>query len=287
MSSILGVDLGGTKIAAARYNATTWKQEESVRIETNADRGFDSVTDALITVIQDLKTDDTSALGIGVPGLVHNPEGIILNMPNIPGGESLNIAHVVKEKTGLDATVENDANCFALAEAVFGAGNGHSVVVAVTMGTGVGGGIILDGKIFQGSHGFAAEFGHMLLKPGEPPYKTDNMRGEVEQFLSGTAMGKRCEQADNPEEYLEGSVCEFMRPDVFREVAWLCTNLIHVLDPSVIVFGGSAGRALRPYIPNVTAEIMKWILPGTPLPEIKIAELRDAATRGAALLATI
>src|SRR5690606_34007907 len=133
-----------------------------------------------------------------------------------------------------------------------------------------GGGIIIDGKIFRGANGFAGEIGHMLLKPGEPPYPTQDKRGEVEQFLSGTAMGKRCEAASHPGEYLEGEVCEFMRPDVFREVAWLVTNLTHLIDPSVIVFGGSAGHALKPHLSKVETELKKWMLPGTPIPALKI-----------------
>ena len=121
---------------------------------------------------------------------------------------------------------------------------GHSVVVGITLGTGVGGGIVIDGKIFTGAHGYAAEIGHMLLRPGETPYPMEHPRGDAEEFLSGTAMGKRCKAAENPQEYLEGSVCSFLQPQVFEEVAWLCTSLTHLLDPSVIVFGGSAGERL-------------------------------------------
>ena len=133
-------------------------------------------------------------------------------------------------------------------------------------------------------HGFAAEIGHMLLMPGKPPFVTDDMRGDTEQFLSGGSWRKRCHQAKRPEDYLEGAVCSFMHADVCREIAWLCTNLTHLLDPDVIVFGGSAGRALKGHLELIGAEFRRWVLPGTPLPRLAIAEMDHAPTLGAALL---
>jgi predicted NBD/HSP70 family sugar kinase len=124
----------------------------------------------------------------------------------------------------------------------------------------------------------------MLLRPGEPPYVTKDKRGDVEQFLSGTAMGRRCKEADSPDEYLKGDTCAFMHPDILKEIAWLATNIIHTLNPSVLIFGGSAGRALKPHLEGMKEALLQWTLPGTPLPELKIAELSDAAVRGAALI---
>lgn len=284
MSSVIGIDLGGTKIAAARYSADNWHEETAIKENTEADQGTPHVLQKLSKIIQDLVQEDTVGIGIGVPGLVQQPEGLILHMPNIPKSQNIQLAQELSSATGLPISVDNDANCFALAEARMGAGKNHSVVTAITMGTGVGGGIILDGKIFHGAHGYSGEFGHMLLQPGQVPYDTADTRGDVEQYLSGTAMGKRCAAANRPEEYLEGEVCEFMRPDVFKEVAWFCTNLIHILNPSIIVFGGSVGRALKPHIASVQRELENWVLPGTPLPELHIAELPNASTLGAALL---
>lgn len=284
MSSLLGIDLGGTKIAAARYNAETFELQDSLKRDTEALEGIDHVIKNIINIIKQLQQADTVAVGIGVPGLVLQPAGIVLRMPNIPGATNIALAQKLSEVISLPFSVENDANCFALAEAITGAGKGHTVVAAITFGTGVGGGIVLDGKIFQGANGYAAEFGHLLLQPGQVPYETSDLRGDVEQYLSGTAMGKRCQAATSPVDYLEGEVCEFMRPAVSTEVAWLCTNLIHTLNPSVIIFGGSAGRAFAPHLQSIAKEIQKWVLPGTPLPAIKIAELDDSSTRGAALV---
>ncbi|MFA7681840.1 MAG: ROK family protein [Candidatus Peribacteraceae bacterium] len=284
MSSLLGIDLGGTKIAAARYDAQTWDMQEEERTPTRSGKSFDTVAEDIIALAQKLRSDDTTALGIGVPGLVRHPEGVLVTLPNIPHAEEYPLKQKLTEALALPVAVGNDANCFTLAEAHCGAGKGKDVVVGITMGTGVGGGIVVDGKIYRGSHGCAAEIGHMLLQPGQPPFKTTDKRGDIEQFLSGTAMGKRCEEAQRPEDYLKGEVCAFLRPEIFREVAWMCVNLIHLLDPAVIIFGGSAGRALEPHLDAIKEELKQWMLPRTPAPELTIAILPNAATLGAALL---
>ncbi len=279
--SIIGIDLGGTKIALARFDAKTMERED-MKIIATPKTSYEEVETAVLDAIDSMKKENTVGIGIGVPGLVDRASGVIKIMPNIPGSENRDLASVIKQETELPVALANDAGCFTLAEAIDGAGKGHKIVIGITMGTGVGGGIVIDQKLFTGSHGFAAEIGHMLLQPGEPPYPTKNLRGEVEQFLSGTAMGKRCDAARKPEDYLEGEVCEWMRPEIFREVAWMVTNLTHLLDPSVIIFGGSAGRALKHHLASIKKELKGWMLPDAPMPELVIGTLDDAATRGAA-----
>src|SRR3989344_5009025 len=282
--TVIGIDCGGTKIAAGRYDTHTWLCEAEASASTHAKKGFQYALTTMAGLVKRLRTGSTSAVGIGVAGLVKKPQGNILRLPNIPGAEGVTPSHA-SVTLGLPVTFENDATCFALAEATLGAGKGKSVVIGITLGTGVGGGIILDGKIFSGAHGYAAEIGHMLLRPGETPYPMPHPRGDVEQFLSGTAMGLRCKEAKRPEEYLEGAVCSFLQPQVFEEVAWMCTSLTHLLDPSIIIFGGSAGRALQPHLDEIAAELQKWMLPGVPLPELAIAKREDAAMVGAAMVA--
>lgn len=278
------MDLGGTKCALGRFDADTFEHQEGRTIPTRALDGFDAVLDDIVAAVETIRTPETVAVGIGIPGLIRQPEGLLLKAPNIVRSENVHVKDVLEGRLGTPVFVGNDANCFVLAEAHMGSAKGYRTVVGITFGTGVGGGIVIDGKVFEGAHGYAAEIGHMLMMPGKPPYETDDKRGEVEQFLSGTAMGKRCEAAQSPEDYLEGAVCSFMRPDIYREVAWLCTNLIYVLDPDVIVFGGSAGHALLRHVEQITDELTRWTLPGTPLPDIVAATTRDAGILGAALL---
>lgn len=281
--NIIGIDLGGTNMRVARFDADSMEKQEELKTPTDASAGFLKVLDDIVALVGKLRNDDTASIGIGVPGLVS--KGKLLKAPNIAKSENIDVKKILEEKTGLPVSVGNDANCFALAEARLGSGKGHDIVVGITFGTGVGGGIVIDGKIFEGAHGYAAELGHMLLKPGQPPYETDDKRGEVEQFLSGTAMGKRCEEAQSPEDYLHGAVCSFMQPDIYREVAWLCTNILYFIDPDLIVFGGAAGHTLADHVDAIEKEMKQWTLSGTPLPKIVAAEIRDAGVIGAALLA--
>ncbi|MBU0766369.1 ROK family protein [Patescibacteria group bacterium] len=282
--SVIGVDLGGTKIDLARYNAKTFAIEERSKLATHSDKAWPHVYEDLKEAIASMRTDDTIGIGIGVPGLVRQPEGIIVTLPNIPESNEFPLKARLTADSGLPVTIDNDANTFALAEGLNSKYNTKGIVVGITMGTGVGGGVVVDGKLFRGAHGFAAEIGHMLLRPGEPPYNTDDKRGDIEQFLSGTAFEKRCVSASKPEEYMEGEVCSFMRSEVFKEVAWMCVSLNSLLDPSLIIFGGSVGKALKPHLNEIQKEMKQWSLPNIPLPELGIATLDDAATRGAALL---
>lgn len=283
-SSILGIDLGGTKTVMTRFDAGTLERQEERRWATRAKDGMEEVLKDIVLTAEELRRADTTGVGIGVPGLVAQPEGRLINAPNIKDARDLPLKLLLEEQLQLPVTVDNDANCFVLVESAMGAAVGKKVVVGITFGTGVGGGVVIDGNIFRGAHGYAAEIGHMLLLPGKPPYETDYHRGEVEQFLSGTALGKRCPSANDPREYLEGDTCSFLRPDIFREIAWLCTNLTHLLDPDMIVFGGSTGHAFQPHLEDIRREQQEWMLPGTPVPELAIARLKDAGTLGAALL---
>lgn len=285
--TVIGFDLGGTKSAIALYDCATWKELAHAKMPTESGRGFNVVFENAVELIGNIRREDTVAVGFGIAGLVRKTDGGIQTCPNIPGAEDFPLKKTLEKATGLPVFVENDSCCFTLAEATLGAGKGRDIVIGITMGTGVGGGLVINGQLMRGEHGFAAEIGHMLLMPGTPPYDSDNKRGEAEQFLSGTALGKRCEAAKRPEDYLEGEVCAFLRPEVFREVAWLVTSLTHLIDPSVIVFGGSTGRALKPHLKKITDELRQWMLPGTPMPELAIAERKDAGTLGAALLTQV
>lgn len=283
--TVIGIDLGGTKTAIALFDAASMKQLSFKIIPTEARRGFSAVKLMLLEQIAEMRREDTRALGIGSPGVIDHHTGTVVTMHNIHGAEGIEFAACMQYETTLECIIENDARCFAYAEALEGAGKEHDIVLGITIGTGVGGGIIISKKIFRGARGYAGEVGHMLLQPGHPPYPTDDPRGDVEQFLSGTAMGKRCEAASSPEEYLEGQVCGFMQPEIMREVAWLCVNAMHTIDPSIVIFGGSAGRALGPHLPVIKKEMNQWLLPGALPPELAVGTVKDAGVMGAALLA--
>lgn len=282
MSDIIAIDVGGTKIKAIAYN---YALEPTTELHEQTESHFSEVYKQILRMISELQTTDTKAIGIGVPGLLYQPEGTIHTLPNIKGAEKFELKKQLEADTGLPCAVDNDANCFALGEALFGAGKDCPVVVGITMGTGIGGGIVLNGKVFHGGNGFGAEVGHMLLQPGQPPYETDDKRGEVEQFFSGSAMKLRCSAAKDPKDYLEGEVCSFMHKDIYREISWFLVNIIHLLDPNVVIIGGSAGHSVAKHFDELHKELEQWMLPGTPLPKICLESVPQAANLGAASLA--
>jgi glucokinase len=279
----IGVDIGGTNVKIVKFEENTWKILEEKTISTEAEKGFMNMFDRVCEEVTGMRNNN-EVIGLCVPGPVKQPDGILLRAPNIEESENIDLKKLLKKKFQVDVPVENDGHCFALAEAVKGTGKGLSIVCGVTIGTGVGGGLIINEKIFSGAHGFAGELGHLLLRPGNPPYKTTDMRGDAEQFLSGTAFHERCKAAKDPSEFLDGETCAFLYPEIFMELAWLCTNITHAYDPSMIVFGGSTGKALKPHIKSIEAELKKWLLPSTPVPRLAVSVLEHPGALGAALL---
>lgn len=286
-STVIGMDIGGTKSAIGRFHAETWELLAYEKLPTRAERGFKAVYDELVEVLKTWCDASTIAIGVGVPGLVRNDDGVLLNAPNIPESRNIPLRAMLGESLGLPVALQNDASCFTLAEARMGAGRDHSVVVGVTLGTGVGGGIVVNGHLFHGSLGFAAELGHMLLTPGSVPFESKDQRGTVEQHISGTAIRKRFPEAEDAAAFFGGANFIGHRETVTKEIAWFCVNLTCVLNPSIIVFGGSVGAALGPVLDDIQKEMTHWALPGMTLPKIAVKELEHPGTTGAALLTTL
>lgn len=182
VQTILGIDLGGTKTAIALFEKDTLKQLSVKVFPTDAARGFEAVKQSLLSEIAELRRDDTVAIGLGVPGFIDHISGKVVTMPNIPGAEGMELAACIQYETHMSTIIENDARCFAYAEALLGAGKDHDVVLGITLGTGVGGGIVINKKLYHGARGYAGEVGHMLLRPGEPPYPTKDKRERSSSF---------------------------------------------------------------------------------------------------------
>ncbi len=280
---IIGVDVGGTNIKISRFHSSTWTVLKHAQVPTPL--YFPEVLDACVELIESFRTDATTPVGVCFPGPIRQAEGILVRAPNILDSEEVPVKKILSERLKTNVEVENDGQAFTLAEATLGAGKGYPVVCGVIIGTGLGGGLVVNGKVYEGANGFAGEIGHMLLQPGQPPYETKNNRGDAEQFLSGTAFAERCKAAVGPEDYLEGDVCAALHPDVIKEVAWLCTNITHAYDPSIIIFGGSIGKALNPHLMSIKEELTKWILPPIKSPVLAIAKMEHPGTLGAALIA--
>jgi glucokinase len=310
----LGIDLGGTNIKGGVCDADN---ALIVRhsIPTEAHAGFDHVFERLVQFVDQaiakaqLDRDQVSYIGIGAPGPMSHSQGMIYHAPNLPGWENVPLRDRLAEATGLPVTLENDANAAAFGEFARGAGQDVSSIVMLTLGTGVGGGVILDGKLWRGTFDNAGEIGHTIIVPRGRPcpcgqtgcferYASANAVGErlVEAIESGeaSALAQRLESDEriNSQHVLEAAQAgDALAKRIWDEtcfyLAVACVNLQHTLNPQRIVLAGGLINAGAALLDSTTKhfEALSWKI-AQDHPEIVFATLgTDAGTIGAAALA--
>lgn len=186
----IGVDLGGTKMLLGVLDGeskTVWESRER-----SAGEGENELVELLVREIAEARAEreGVEAIGMGIPATIDHEKGLAIAAVNLPI-ENLPIRDLVVERTGLPTFVDNDANVAALAEHLFGAARGTKNAVMLTIGTGIGGGLILGGEIYRGSIGAGAELGHMAIQMDGPGCQGNcPNRGCVEALASGTALGR-------------------------------------------------------------------------------------------------
>ncbi|MBI4777352.1 ROK family protein [Candidatus Desantisbacteria bacterium] len=185
---VIGLDIGGTKIDVGIIEASG-KILRKIRILTNIHEGLDAIVqriyDAIEKITDGIKTP-IRGIGIGAPGQVDVKNGIVLFAPNL-GWKNINLKKIIYERYRLPVEIENDANCGALAEAKLGAGSGANSLIWITVGTGIGGGIIIDGKLMQGAGFAGGEIGHMTMKKNGLVCGCGN-KGCLETLSAGPAI---------------------------------------------------------------------------------------------------
>ncbi len=288
---VIGVDLGGTKILAAvvgRDGAIG----RTIEIPT-PDGPEDEVLEAVDGVVGDLLADGASAIGYGVPLNIDRRTGVALRATNLP------LLHVhfpdrARKQFGLPAGVENDANAAALAEWRLGAGRGTTDLVMLTLGTGVGGGIVLDNRLYRGW----AELGHLVVVADGPPCQGScHGRGHLEAVASGLAADRAAAElygagADAPLLVDRARAGDDRAIDALRGIGHLLGlaigSLANVFDPDVFVVGGGFGAAAGDLIlgPALAAARREAIQPADEKLRLVEAELgEEAGLMGAALVA--
>ena len=298
----VGIDVGGTKLVAATV-AADGEVLERRRLRTPA-----SAADRLVTSLHELADElgPELPLGIGIAGLV-TPEGVIRYGPNIDVRD-LDLAGELGRVRASEVRVLNDASAATLGEQRAGAARGYEDVLLLTLGTGVGGGVVVGGRLVQGAHGFAGEVGHLIVFEGGRQCPCGN-RGCLEAYSSGRALGRMAEErlADldrasslrGIEEVTGKAVSEAAASDdaLAREVLaeaghWLgvgLASLVNVLDPAVVLVGGGAMERAAPAMFPPAAVAMKERLVGSAWrepPTLQRASLGDdAGMIGAALFA--
>ena len=244
----IGIDLGGTKIEGILVDET-FETIERKRIPTNQDDGYDSILQSIKNLILELaqESDGKASIGICTPGALSTDSGLIKNS-NTQCLIGKDLRNDLQNILHHDVLIENDANCFALAEATLGAGKNLNLVFGVIMGTGVGGGIIIDGKIHHGRTNIAGEWGHHCLHDEGNSCYCGN-RGCVETYISGPALEKNWSQLSNLNQSLPEIIQNTDNPNF---VNWKKTfldnfglslaNVIDILDPDMIILGGGVSN---------------------------------------------
>ncbi|HZC26615.1 MAG TPA: ROK family glucokinase [Actinopolymorphaceae bacterium] len=262
----IGVDVGGSKIAAGVVDVTGRVTCEARR-ETPATSPPEIIA-AIVAVVKELRADyDAEAIGLGAAGFVDASRATVLFAPNLAWREEP-LKREIEERTGLPTVVENDANAAAWAEFQFGAGRDVDDMILLTIGTGIGGGLVLSGELYRGAFGVGGEVGHLRVVPGGHLCGCGN-KGCLEQYASGTALvrearalarssppqaGRLLELADGRPDAIVGTMvtqaaeegdgaAQELLEDLGRWLGEGIATLAAVLDPAVVVVGGGVSEA--------------------------------------------
>ena len=277
----IGVDLGGTNLRIAAVS-TEGQLLEKVTVATRIDRGADNVIDDMCNAIRTLSDRYRSGgsflgAGIGVAGIIDLDAGIVRKSANLPGWENYHVREQIERRLGARIYLENDAKVAALGEQWLGAGQNEDNMAMLTLGTGIGGAIVLDGKIFHGMNGMAGEFGHVTIEPEGVPCGCGN-RGCAERYASASGIVRMAREAIESGQAPElakaaSSEAEFSARLVYDlaikgdaaakhifhrfgcALGILLADIVNVLNLPVYVVGGNVAAAWDAFAPRMFEEL--------------------------------
>ncbi|MDD5140005.1 MAG: ROK family protein [Verrucomicrobiales bacterium] len=289
----IGIDLGGTKIEGIVLD-TQGRELFRRRVDTEREKGYAHILNRIKAVHDELAASISGAqhtFGIGTPGVVSPRTGLLKNSNTVcMNGQPVqaDLERLLDRKIG----IQNDANCFAMAEALLGAGKGKKLVFGVIMGTGCGGGIVHNGEVLTGPQGIGGEWGHMSIDPNGPRCYCGQL-GCVETFISGGGLQNRYAEQfgvkrslrDIEKDYYAGepNAVAFMKV-FFGHFGRAVANLIDILDPDVVVLGGGVSKFDALYTEGI-AEVARFVFNDqleTPIVKHQIGD--SAGVIGAALI---
>ncbi|HET9522109.1 MAG TPA: ROK family protein [Candidatus Limnocylindrales bacterium] len=289
----LGLDLGGTNIkwAVVDHDGDRWTVVERDQVATQMSDGPDAVVRRLADVGAEAirRAPGVQSVGIGVPGLYDPAAGTLRFLVNFPGGwGGTPVASPVGEALGLPAFLINDARAFGLAELRLGAGRGASSMIGLTLGTGVGGVVAVDGRVLQGHDGTAGEIGHQTIEPDGPWCGCGN-RGCLEAFARADQIAANCGTATAEEAFARARAGDARAIDglarIGRYLGIGIGNMIVVIAPDRVVIGGGVSAAADLLLGSIRDEIRRRVLTTSlEMVEIVVAELGTwAGSIGAAV----
>jgi len=262
----VGIDLGGTQLRVALADARG-RLRTILRRPTEAHRGRAHVIERIVAAVHDVLTEEgvkateVRALGLSMPGPVDPAAGIVISPPNLPGFINVPLNQILTKATAIPSFLHHDAHLAALGESLHGAARGATNVIYVTVSTGIGAGLILNGELYAGAHGIAGEVGHIVVQPGGPLCTCGN-RGCVEAIASGTGIARAARERAplDPDSALHGlespTAADVVRAARAGDALALTLlrnagealgigmgTLINLFNPELIVLGGSVLNA--------------------------------------------
>jgi glucokinase len=307
----IGVDLGGTKMLLGvvdRGSKVLWESREASHGHSE-----NELVEMLVREVAEARAakPDVDSIGLGIPATINHDKGIAISAVNLPL-DNLPIREIVSERTGLPVAVDNDANVAALAEHLYGAARGAENAVMLTIGTGIGGGLILDGEVYRGAAGAGAELGHTVIAMDGPRCQGNCPgRGCIETLASGTALGRegRLAAEREPDSTLATMLADGREIEgraiteaalggdrtaigvfelIGRRLGVALTSFANIFEPEVIVLGGGVMAAGDLLLEAARRELSERALPPMNRTPVVAAELGpDAGMIGAAAMARI
>jgi len=292
---VAGIDLGGTNVRIGLVEAESFEILREEKMPSQVELGHAQLVERLVEAVRRLGQGRVRAVGIGVAGLIDAQRGYVLFSPNFPGWVDVPLGPELEWATGLPVAVENDANVVALGEYRAGAGQGAKCFLALTLGTGAGGGFVFDGKLFRGATGQAGEVGHMLIVPGGALCGCGR-RGCLETIASATGLvrmvreellagresvladvselgAKEIDRAAREGDGLAIEVYERMG----RALGLALANMFNTLDLDVISLGGGVAAASDLFMPALREQLDQCLLPRK---DVKVVRTRLGDTAG-------
>ena len=273
--TILGIDLGGTNIRGGLVTENSLSTILSQRV--SSDGSVEQVLQELFAITDQLVSKSVEAVGIGVPGLVDTVNGVVYDVVNIPSWKEVPLRRVLEDRYHIPVFINNDANCFTLGEFYFGKGKGSDSMVGLTIGTGLGSGVIINKKLYEGKHGGAGEFGMIDYLDKYVEYYASGQFFQNVYQTDGEAVFVKAKKGD--EEAIK------MYEEMGTHLGHAIKTILYALDVELIILGGSVRKAWSYFNQSMWRQIATFAFQKAKQNlRIEVSELQNSGILGAAAL---
>ncbi len=273
--NIIGIDMGGTNVRAGIVSENKLNGIISKRI--NSQGTADEVLEQLFSLTDELISKDVTSIGIGVPGLINTEEQLVYDVVYIPAWKKIPLQKLMEEHYNIPVYVENDANCFVLGEYYFGKGKGYNSMIGLTIGTGLGSGLIINKKLYPGKNGGAGEFGMIDYLDHSCEYYASGQFFENVYKMNGEEVFKNAKQGN--------AIAIKMYEEMGTHLGNAIKMMLYALDVELIVIGGSVRHAFPYYSTTMWQQIKTFgFQKAVQHLRIEVSELENSGILGAAAL---